>query len=360
MPDYLIRHATLRQLQVFEAIFRLGSFTRAAEELYLTQPTVSMQIRKLTEVIGLPLFEQVGRRVEPTEASRELYDACRKMFETLSNLEMKVADLKGLRKGRLRISVVTTAKYLAPEMLGEFSNTYPGIELVLKVTNRHNIIERMHANEDDLYIMGQAPVDELDVEANVFSPNPLVVMAPRNHHLVGRKKITLQELAKEPYIVREPGSGIRDTTFRTFGAKGLKPNVRMELGSNEAIKHAVAGGLGISVLSLYTLALEGTDGPVAILDVEGFPILRNWYIMHPREKELSLVAKTFLSFAIDYQSKFRARMLEMWPALKTVIEDEVKAPAKKAKARKTIARSTQAKDKNGKRKKKKRSVSKSR
>jgi DNA-binding transcriptional LysR family regulator len=297
-----------------------------------------MQIRKLTEVIGLPLFEQVGRRVEPTEASRELYDACRKMFEILSNLEMKVADLKGLRKGRLRISVVTTAKYLAPEMLGEFSSTYPGIELVLKVTNRHNIIERMHANEDDLYIMGQAPVDELDVEANVFSPNPLVVMAPRDHHLVGRKNVTLEELAEEPYIVREPGSGIRDTTFRTFGAKGLRPNVRMELGSNEAIKHAVAGGLGISVLSLYTLALEGTDGPVAILDVEGFPILRNWYIMHPKEKELSLVAKTFLSFAIDYQSKFRARMLEMWPALKSVIEDEEKKPGKKAATNTDVAK----------------------
>ena len=322
MPDYLIRHATLRQLQVFEAIFRLGSFTRAAEELHLTQPTVSMQIRKLTDVIGLSLFEQVGRKVEPTEASKELYDACRKMFETLANLEMKIADLKGLRRGRLRISVVTTAKYLAPEMLGEFSNTYPGIELVLKVTNRHNIIERMHANEDDLYIMGQAPADELDVEANVFSPNPLVVMAPRDHPLVGKKNITLEELADVPYIVREPGSGVRDTVFRTFEAKGLRPNVRMELGSNEAIKHAVAGGLGISVLSLYTLSLEGTDGPVAILDVEGFPILRNWFIMHPKDKELSLVAKTFLGFAIDYQSKFRARMFEMWPALKTVIEDE--------------------------------------
>lgn len=347
MPDYLIRHATLRQLQVFEAIYRLGSFTRAAEELFLTQPTVSMQIRKLTDVIGLPLFEHVGRRVEPTEAGTELYDACRKLFDTLANLEMKVADLKGLRRGRLRISVVTTAKYLAPEMLGEFSSLYPGIDLVLKVTNRHNIIERMHANEDDLYIMGQAPKDELDVEANVFSPNPLVVMAPRDHHLVGKKNITLEELSREPYIVREPGSGVRDTTFRTFGDKGLRPNIRMELGSNEAIKHAVAGGLGISVLSLYTLALEGTDGPVAILDVEGFPILRNWYIMHPKNKELSLVAKTFLSFAIEYQSKFRARMQEMWPALKRVIEDDTskskKKIGKKKKVKKSSSKSTKSK-----------------
>ena len=187
MPDYLIRHATLRQLQVFEAIVRLGSFTRAAEELFLTQPTVSMQIRKLTDAMGLPLFEHVGRNVEPTEAGMELYEACRRMFETLANLEMKIADLKGLKLGRLRMGVITTAKYLAPEILGEFSRLYPGIDLALKVTNRERIIERMHGNEDDLYIMGQAPEDELDVAAFPFAPNPLVVMAPRDHPLVAGK-----------------------------------------------------------------------------------------------------------------------------------------------------------------------------
>ena len=174
MPDYLIRHATLRQLQVFEAIVRLGSFTRAAEELFLTQPTVSMQIRKLTGAFGLPLFEHVGRNVEPTEAGLELYEACRRLFETLANLEMKIADLKGLKLGRLRIAVVTTAKYLAPEILGEFSRLYPGIDLALKVTNRERIIERMHNNEDDLYIMGQVPEAEVDVVAFPFAPNPLV------------------------------------------------------------------------------------------------------------------------------------------------------------------------------------------
>lgn len=335
VPDYLIRHTTLRQLQVFEAIYRLGSFTRAAAELYLTQPTVSMQIRKLTDVLGLPLFEHVGRGVRATEAGKELYDACRRMFETLSNLEMKIADLKGLRRGRLHISVVTTAKYLAPELLGEFSRIYPSIDLALKVTNRHSIIERMVANEDDLYIMGTAPKDELDVEAHVFSPNPLVVMAPRDHRLVGRKNISLEEIAAEPNIVREPGSGVRDTTFRTFEARGLCPNVRMELGSSEAIKHAIASGLGISVMSLYSLSLEGTGGQVAILDVEGFPIMRNWFIVYPRGKELSLVAKTFLEFAVDYEPKFRARMVEMWPALSGAIEKEKKsASKKKTKARK--------------------------
>jgi DNA-binding transcriptional LysR family regulator len=331
MPDYLIRHATLRQFQVFEAIVRLGSFTRAAEELFLTQPTVSMQIKKLSDSIGLPLFEHVGRNVEPTEAGRELYDACRSMFESLANLEMKVSDLKGLKLGRLRMGVVTTAKYLAPDILGEFSQLYPGIDLALKVTNRESIIERMHTNEDDLYIMGQAPEGELEVESHVFAPNPLVVMASRNHPLVGKKKIPLTEIAKEPFIIREPGSGIRDVTFRTFEAKGLRPKVRMELGSNEAIKHAIAAGLGLSVLSLHTLTLEGTDGPVAVLDVEGFPILRHWYIVYPKGKELSLVARTFLEFAIGNEPKIRKRVQKMWPALKNLLNDGKKGRPRKKK-----------------------------
>jgi DNA-binding transcriptional LysR family regulator len=317
---------------VFEAIVRLGSFTRAAEELFLTQPTVSMQIRKLTDAIGLPLFEHVGRNVEPTEAGLELYEACRSMFASLANLEMKVSDLKGMKRGRLRMGVITTAKYLAPEILGEFSHLYPGIDLTLKVTNRDSIIERMHANEDDLYIMGQAPEDELDVESYPFAPNPLVVMAPRNHPLVGKKNVSLAEIAKEPLIVREPGSGIRDATFRAFEAKGLRPKVRMELGSNEAIKHAVAAGLGLSVLSLHTLTLEGTEGAVAILDVEGFPILRNWYIVYPKGKELSLVASTFLEFAIANEPKIRKRMQSMWPALKHLLDDNSKTAPRKKKA----------------------------
>jgi DNA-binding transcriptional LysR family regulator len=329
MPDYLIRHATLRQLQVFEAIVRLGSFTRAAEELFLTQPTVSMQIRKLTDAMGLPLFEHVGRNVKPTEAGLELYEACRRMFEILANLEMKVADLKGMKRGRLRIGVITTAKYLTPEILGQFSRLYPGIELALKVTNRERIIERMHANEDDLYIMGQAPKDEIEIESIPFAPNPLVVMAPRDHPLVGKKRIALSEISDEPFIMREPGSGIRDATLKVFGAHGLRPKVRMELGSNEAIKHAVVGGLGLAVLSLHTLTLEGTDGAVAILDVDEFPIIRQWYIVHPSGKELSLVARTFLEFVVASEAQIRQRMESLWPRLKHLLKNPEKPPTRK-------------------------------
>jgi LysR family transcriptional regulator, low CO2-responsive transcriptional regulator len=315
MPDFLIRHATLRQLQVFEAIVRLGSFTRAAEELFLTQPTVSMQIKKLADSMGLPLFEHVGRNVRPTEAGLELYQSCRRIFESLANLEMKLADLKGIRRGRLRLGVITTAKYFAPEVLGDFCRLYTGIDVALKVSNRDRIIDRINANEDDLYIMGQAPSDQFDVEAFPFAPNPLVVMAPRNHPLVGQKKITLERVAEEPLILREPGSGIRDATLKLFEQNGLRPKVRMELGSNEAIKHAIVGGLGLSVLSLHTLTLEGPDGPVALLDVEGFPIMRQWYIVYPKGKELSPVARAFLDYALEIEPKMREQMQEVWPNL---------------------------------------------
>ena len=315
MPDYLIRHATLRQLQVFEAIVRHGNFTRASEELFLTQPTVSMQVKKLADAMGLPLFESVGRGVKPTQAALELYEACRAIFETLANLEMKIADIKGIKRGRLRLCVVTTAKYIAPELLGEFTQMHEGIEVSLKVTNRDRVIDRMQANEDDLYIMGQAPTDELPVDAYAFAPNPLVIMAPRNHPLVGKNRIPLSAIADEPLILREPGSGIRDVTLRLFSEAGLRPKVRMELGSNEAIKHAIVGGLGLSILSLHTLTLEGSDGPVAVLDVEGFPIQRQWFMVHPKGKELSLVARAFLEYAIASEPKIRDRLIEVWPGL---------------------------------------------
>lgn len=315
MPDYLIRHVTLRQLQVFEAIVRLGSFTRAAEELFLTQPTVSMQIKKLSDAMGLALFEHVGRNVRPTEAGLELHRTCREMFENLSNLEMTLADLKGMKRGRLRLSVVSTAEYFAPEVLGEFSKQYPGVSVALEVSNRDRVMERVNANEDDLYIIGQSNADSPDIVCYPFAPNPLVLIAPKDHPLMGQKDIPLARIAEEPLILREPGSGIRDATLTLLKQEGLEANVRMELGSNEAIKHAVVGGLGVSVLSLQTLALEGPEGPVGILDVQGFPIMRQWFLVHPKGKELSLVAQSFLEFALDYEPTMRESMGKGWPQL---------------------------------------------
>jgi len=288
-------HATLHQFKVFEATARHGSFTRAAEELYLTQPTVSMQVKQLTKSLGLPLFEQVGKRLYLTDAGRELYSTCQDIFDKLEQLEMRVADFKGMKQGRLRLAVITTAKYFVPRLLGPFCQRYPGIDVSLIVTNHERAIDRLANNQDDLYVMSQLP-EHIDIQTHPFLDNPLVVMAPKNHPLARERKISLERLSKEPFIMRESGSGTRKAVQNLLEHNNIDVKVRLELGSNEAIKQAIAGGLGISVLSCHTLTPEGNTGELTILDVEGFPIERQWYVVHLGSKQLSVVASTFLDY----------------------------------------------------------------
>ncbi|MHB8347786.1 MAG: LysR substrate-binding domain-containing protein [Acidiferrobacterales bacterium] len=300
-----MRHMTFRQLEVFEAIARQGSFTRAAEELFLTQPTASMQIKRLSDIIGQPLFEQVGKRIYLTDAGRELHAVCREIFERLDRFEMTVADMRGLKKGRLRLAVVTTAKYFAPRLVGPFYRRYPGIDVTLKVTNRERILERLADNLDDLCILGQPP-EGLDAEFQPFLENPLVMLAAADHPLARRRRIPIARIAEEPFLMREPGSGTRMALERLFEQHQLKIKVRMELGSNEAIKQAIIGGLGISVLSQHAIAFDGKSGPFTILDVQGFPIQRHWYVAYPRGKQLSIVARTFLDYLFEARKHFAA------------------------------------------------------
>jgi LysR family transcriptional regulator, low CO2-responsive transcriptional regulator len=290
-----VKQVTFHQLKVFEVTARRGSFTRAAEELFLTQPTVSIQMKQLTKAVGLPLFEQVGKRLYLTDAGQELLDTCQDIFERLSQFEMTVADLQGLKKGQLRLSVITTAKYVIPRLLGPFCQQYPGIDVSLIVTNHENIVERLRENLDDLYIPSQIP-DNQDVHTYAFLDNPLVVLASRNHPLAKEPYIPLKELNGQSFIMREPGSGTRQAVEKLFGEHEISINVRLELGSNEAIKQAVAGGLGISVLSKHCLALEGESGQIAVLNVEGFPIERQWQVVFPKGKQLSIVARTFYDY----------------------------------------------------------------
>jgi len=308
MPDQLLRHLTLRQLQIFEAIVRLGSYTKAAEELFLTQPTVSMQIKKMTDTIGLPLFEQADRKHRPTEVGQDIYRATRAMFDILSNMETSIAGFKGLKRGKFRLGVITTAQYFAPEILGEFCKEYPEIDVSLEVTNRDSVFERIKHGEDDLYIVGQMQDEPPGMVSIPFAANPMVVVASKDHPLANERDISFERLAKEPLILREPGSGVRDITMRMFNEHDLHPKVRMELGSNEAIKNAVVGGLGISMLSLHTLTLEGATGPVDILDVEGFPVQRQWHLVYSKERDLSLIAKTFLEFIQTKGAEIDVRM----------------------------------------------------
>lgn len=296
LAGYLARHATLRQLQVFEAVARLGSVTRAAEEIFLAQPTVSMQLKKLSDTIGSRLIEQIGNRIHLTDVGREVFVACQEIFNSLTSLESKVADINGLRRGRLSLAVITSAKYLAPQLLGHFCREHPGVDVALKVSNRESLLERIATYQDDLYILGQPP-QGLDVEAYPLILNPLMIMAGRDHPLTTQAEISLARVLEEPFVMREAGSGTRAAFERLVESHGLTPpNVRMEFTSNEAIKQVVAAGLGITVLSVHSLTLEGTQGPIALLDVDGFPIERHWYVVYPRGRKLSMVGQTFLEF----------------------------------------------------------------
>jgi DNA-binding transcriptional LysR family regulator len=291
----LLRQISLRQMQIFDAIVRLGGFTRAAEDLFLTQPTVSMQVKKLEVGVGLPLFEQIGKQTHLTDAGKIVHEHVRHILDSIANIEMEIADLQGLKTGMLRLAVVTTAKYFAPRALGKFCERYPGVDVALKVTNRERLVDRLTENMDDLYIIGHPP----ELEHAIFEPylaNPLVVLAPRTHPLAGQSNIEPRQLADYPFIIRELGSGTRMATEDFFAQREIKLKIRMELGSNEAIKHAIDAGLGISVLSRHTLAMVGEDGRLAILDVKGFPIPWLWCVGFNKGKRLSVIAKAFLSF----------------------------------------------------------------
>lgn len=295
-------HTTFRQLEIFEAIARLGSFTRAAEELYLTQPTISMQMKKLADYVGVPLIEQVGKKVHLTDVGKELAQASREVFGIMDRFTMSVAERQGMKKGRLRLTAITTAAYVAPRLLGDFAQLYPDIEVALNVTNRERVLSNLAEGISDLYILGQPP-EEIDVVAEPFMENPLVVVAAPDHPLAGQKDIPLKRLAQEHWLLREHGSGTRMAIERLFLEHALEIHPRMELGSSEAIKQAILAGFGISALSIHSLLLNAPD-QFAILDAEGFPIRRQWFAVYPTGRELSVVARTFLEFLLKGRAAY--------------------------------------------------------
>ncbi|SFM55456.1 DNA-binding transcriptional regulator, LysR family [Ectothiorhodospira mobilis] len=288
---------TFRQLKAFEAVARHLSYTRASEELHLTQPAVSMQIRQLEEHVGLPLFEQIGKRIHLTDAGRELYHYSCAIAAQVSELEMVLEEMKGLRRGHLTIAVASTANYFVPRLIAAFCQRHQGVSVTLEVTNREALLNLLAINAMDLAIMGQ-PASS-DPVAHPFMENPLVIIAPPDHPLAGEKGIPLQRLAGEGFVVREKGSGTRASTERFFAEHGVAIRATQQMHSSEAIKQAVEAGLGLGVLSLHTLEMELALNRLVILDVEGFPIRRHWYLVHPRGKRFSKVGEAFLNFTLE-------------------------------------------------------------
>jgi DNA-binding transcriptional LysR family regulator len=299
MPHSKIRrymkHGTMPQLAVFEASARLGSYTRAAEELHLAQPTVSGLIKRLTETVGLSLFEQVGTRIFLTEPGRRLHRSCEALFRTFAEAEETFEGFRALRSGRLQVAVCTSGKYFATRMLAEFVRMHAGLEVSLEIHNRRALLDRLARNEDDLYIFANPP-QESEAVRQAILPNPMVAFAHADHPLAGKRAIPLARLAQEPLLMREPGSGTRMVVEALFRRHGLEPRVRMELGTNEAVKQAILAGLGVSILSRYTLGLDCEQRHLKVLDVEELPLEGYWYFAYPIGKRLSPPAGSLMEF----------------------------------------------------------------
>jgi LysR family transcriptional regulator, low CO2-responsive transcriptional regulator len=303
-----LRNVTMRQLQIFSSAARHLNFSRTSEELHLTQPAVSMQIKQLEESAGLPLFERTGRRVFLTEAGNELYRYAQQVLGAIKDAEEILGAMKGLQGGRLTIGVVSTAKYFAPKLLAMFNERHPNLELKLQVNNREAVVQMLAGNEIDVAVMGTAP-RRLDTVAAPFARHPLVVIAHPGHPLAHRKRIPLTALEAETFIVREPGSGTRSAMERFFTERRINVRVGMEISSNETIKQAVMAGMGVSFISQHTIGLELATDQLVMLKVEGLPVMRQWCIVHRTEKRLSPAADTFKRFML----KEGAELLKQWP-----------------------------------------------
>jgi DNA-binding transcriptional LysR family regulator len=302
-----MRNATLRQLRVFAAAARHQSFGKAAEELHLTPPAVSMQIRELEEQVGLPLFDRSGRQVALTVTGEYLLVYVRKVLATLKDAEDAIARFRGLETGRVSIGMVSTAKYFVPRLLAQFRQEHPAIEVKLAVGgNREQLVALLRANEVDLAIMGRPP-RELATRAEPFAVHPHSVVATPDHPLMRIGHAPASLLANYEFIIRETGSGTRAAMEKFFADHRLQPRVAMEMTSNETIKQAVMAGMGVSFLSLHTIGLERRAGLLAVPDVEGLPVLKRWYVVNNLSKTLSPAAEAFRYFILEEGERFLAR-----------------------------------------------------
>jgi DNA-binding transcriptional LysR family regulator len=292
-----MRNATLRQMRVFAAVARHGSFTRAARELHLTQPAVSQQMKQLEAQAGLPLIEHVSRGIHLTAAGEELLRYATQITDLLREAGESLAALRGLKRGVLKLGAVSTAKYFAPSLLSAFAPAYPEVTIKFTVGNREEIVRQLAANETDLVIMGRPP-RELVTEAVAFAKHPLVIIAAPNHPLAARRRIPLKQLATENFVIREEGSGTRASMSHVFREQGVRFRTSMEVSSNETIKQAVMAGMGISFISMHTVSLELAAGRLVVLNVSGLPLVRDWYVIHLRDKRLSPIAAAFRDFLL--------------------------------------------------------------
>ncbi|MFO1269282.1 MAG: LysR family transcriptional regulator [Rubrivivax sp.] len=305
-----MRHATFRQLQVFEAVARLASHSRAAEELHLTQPAVSTQIRKLEGHAGLPLFEQLGKKIYLTAAGTELLHHCRLIVQQFEQAEEAMTHFQGVAGGRLNVAVISAGDYFLPRLLVEFARRHEGVKINLSVHNRGDLLEHLADNRTDLAVMVRPPEDA-DALAEPFAPHPYLIVAPRGHALARERDIPLARLVREPFIVREHGSDTRIAMADALGRQHGNVNVVLEVRSTETIKQAVIAGMGVAFLSAHTVSRELADGSLVALDIQGFPRLLSWYLVMRRNKRLPPVAQAFREFLLREGAGLLSRVLPL-------------------------------------------------
>ncbi|SAK96560.1 LysR family transcriptional regulator [Caballeronia fortuita] len=294
----MLRNATLRQLKIFETVARRLSFSRAAEELYLTQPAVSTQVKQLEEHAGLPLFEQLGKKIYLTPAGNEMLHYSRAILEQFREADDAMARLKGIAGGTLNVAVISAGDYFFPRLLAAFTQRNTDVRLNLAVHNREELLHQLSDNLTDLAVMVRPPRD-MDTVNVSFAPHPYVIVAPPDHPLVGKKNLPLEALADEPFIVRERGSDTWNSMEEGFGGRLPNLNVAMEITSTETIKQAVIAGMGLSFLSAHTISMELQVGKLAVLDIKGFPVMLSWFVVHRNNKRLPPVALAFKQFLIE-------------------------------------------------------------
>ncbi|SAK80949.1 LysR family transcriptional regulator [Caballeronia catudaia] len=294
----MLRNATLRQLKIFETVARRLSFSRAAEELYLTQPAVSTQVKQLEEHAGLPLFEQLGKKIYLTPAGNEMLHYSRAILEQFREADDAMARLKGISGGTLNVAVISAGDYFFPRLLAAFTQRNTDVRLNLAVHNREELLHQLSDNLTDLAVMVRPPRDTDTVNVS-FAPHPYVIVAPPDHPLVGRRNVPLEALADEPFIVRERGSDTWNSMEEGFAGRLGNLNVAMEITSTETIKQAVIAGMGLSFLSAHTISMELQVGKLSVLDIEGFPVMLNWFVVHRHNKRLPPVALAFKQFLVE-------------------------------------------------------------
>jgi DNA-binding transcriptional LysR family regulator len=288
---------TFRQLRLFLALAETGSVSAAAKAMHVTQPTASMQLKEISASVGLPLYEVIGKKVFLTDVGKSLAVTARDITQSLASFEQLTYATKGIAKGHLRIAVVSTAKYFMPRLIGSFCKRHPLIDVSLEILNRDGVLGRLRQNTDDLYIMSMPP-DDVVLMDEVLMPNPIVVIAASTDPLTKQKKVSLDDLSLRRFILRESGSGTRMAADQHFRRKKFRPDIRLELGSNEAVKESVAGGLGIGVISQYALHGHQKEHGVRVIDVNDFPLKSSWHLVHLAAKNLSPIALAFKAHII--------------------------------------------------------------